>query len=64
MALSKEYYKSARDKKRLQRIEQRLFNLEKQLSDILARDEKKVKKKQKKWRKLLTRGPAFGIIGV
>jgi hypothetical protein len=48
MALSKEYYKSARDKKRLQRIEQRLFNLEKQLSDILARDEKKVKKKQKK----------------
>ena len=48
MALSKEYYKSARDKKRLQRIEQRLFNLEKQLADILARDEKKVKKKQKK----------------
>ena len=51
MALSKEYYKSARDKKRLQRIEQRLFSLEKQLSDILARtDEKKVKKKQKKWK--------------
>tara|TARA_R110002110_G_scaffold39705_1_gene127760 strand:- start:649 stop:795 length:147 start_codon:yes stop_codon:yes gene_type:complete len=48
MALSKEYYKSARDKKRLQRIEQRLFNLEKQLADILARGKKKIKKKQKK----------------
>ena len=47
MALPKEYYEAARVKKRLQRIEQRLLCLEKVLSDIAARDEKKVKKKQK-----------------
>jgi len=47
MALSKEYYKSARDKKRLQRIEQRLFSLEKQLSDILASENRRKESKEK-----------------
>ena len=48
MALYKEHYQAARVKKRLEGIEQRLIDIEKLLAAILARDEKKVKKKQKK----------------